>query len=224
MRSVTAFVAGAALLILTTTGSAAAQTDHGPLVSGIVSATAVNGETSPSFSGFAGYRFNRAFGLGVEITSIRSVEPRFGDDPIVYAPLTGASTLIYPYPYPRFSDLDGTITVFTTNARLEIPTVSRRVTPFAIAGGGIANQSYRYTLSYDPRILAVAGAAAPTGLTIPSRAISSSVVHMVMTLGGGVSLLWTDHLAIDIEARVVALRGNGDGELGRFGVGASYRF
>ena len=92
----------------------------------------------------------------------------------------------------------------------------------AIAGGGIANQSYRYTLSYDPRILA--GAAAPTGLTITSRAISSSVVHMVMTLGGGVSLLWTDHLAIDIEARVVALRGNGDGELGRFGVGASYRF
>ena len=62
------------MLIAPLAGAARAQTDHGALVSGLVSASVTENDTAPTVSGFVGYRFNRALGLGVELSSMW-VEP-----------------------------------------------------------------------------------------------------------------------------------------------------
>ncbi len=62
------------MLISPLAGAARAQTDHGALVSGLVSASVTENDTAPTVSGFVGYRFNRALGLGVELSSMW-VEP-----------------------------------------------------------------------------------------------------------------------------------------------------
>jgi hypothetical protein len=43
-------------------------------------------------------------------------------------------------------------------------------------------------------------------------------------LGGGVSLLATSHISVDIDLRGFYIRGNPSGSIGRFGIGTSYRF
>jgi opacity protein-like surface antigen len=210
------FVLGVALL---TARSALAQpAAAGPIVSGSVAAAIVNDSTNVSFAGSAGYRFNRAFGLGAELTSIPGIEDRNRD----------VVPLIYP-PFPRFrSDTD--LLMFTTNVRIEVPTTSARIIPFVIAGGGLASTTSKvrfdgpiyYTLPPGVDIPPEVSAALPT--IFPREDYGITQTHLALTIGGGVSIAAGHHLSIDADLREIHLSGESGGDIGRFGAGASYRF
>jgi opacity protein-like surface antigen len=216
----------AILSVLTATREAAAQSDHGPLAAGLVSAAVADDETAPSFSGYVGYRFNRVFGLGIEVTSIQALDepPLFVIAGEAIRASGGFGTTIFPPPY-RFEDADSDLTVFTTNVRLEVPTTTRRLTPYVTAGGGLANLNTSYRIIYSP--LAFTNPLTDERIslpTIPSDDVSSSALFMAVTLGGGASVMCTDRLAVDIDARALSLLGYEGRTIGRFGVGLSYRF
>jgi opacity protein-like surface antigen len=192
---------------------------QGALVQGTVAAAVANDKTSPGFSGGIGYRFNRALGFGVEVTHL----PDLGE-------LRDRNRLDLTIP------TDTRATMFTTNVRVEIPTLSDRVIPYVVGGGGVAAVRSEFEVNYlalgtgMPGILRPAlidmRPGRPNGLSIlpgPSR-IENTRTNMVLTLGGGASFLLTDHLAIDADLRLLSLFGDRDQNIGRFGVGASYRF
>ena len=71
----------------------------------------------------------------------------------------------------------------------------------------------------------------PPGLVIPipvpsseSHVVNSSSSGLALMLGGGVSLLATRSISVDIDLRGFYIRGNPGGSIGRFGIGTSYRF
>lgn len=226
MHGHTVLMGIAILSVLTAGREAAAQSDHGPLAAGLVSAAVTNDETAPSFGGYVGYRFNRVFGLGLEVTSIQAL-----DEPPLFVIAAEASrafgrigTTIFPPPY-RFEDADSDLTVFTTNVRLEVPTTARHLTPYVTAGGGLANLSSSYRIVYSPLAFTNPVTGQRVGLsTIPAEDVASSALFMAVTLGGGASVMWTDRLAIDIDARALSLLGYEGRTIGRFGLGLSYRF
>lgn len=175
---------------------------QGALFQGTLAAATSGDETSLSFGAAFSYRFNQVFGLGVELSHITEVEPRF-------ASIYGG----------RRSDGDGSATIFTTNVRVEIPTSSRRIIPFVVGGGGVASVTQSYDIYY-------ALLAASTGLSIlpnPSS-VDFTTINMALTLGGGASFLISDHVSIDADLRVLSLLGDADRNIGRFGAGVSYRF
>ena len=55
-----------------------------------------------------------------------------------------------PYASIVYSAASGDSLFFTTNVRVEIPTTSRRVIPFAIGPGGVASTTQRYTVTISP--------------------------------------------------------------------------
>jgi opacity protein-like surface antigen len=197
-------------------GPAYAQPAQGAIVSGAVGAMAIDSTTSFSFSVAAGYRFNRAFGLGVEITSAPSLDSDFSNSNPV--PLIGV---------PRdVRNPDGEVTAFTANVRLEVPTTSPRVVPYAIAGGGVANikESFEVIILGIPTITnrdLMSTAIYPPPYWEPYRASST---NLALAFGGGVSVLAGDHLSLDVDLRYLRLVGDTDRNVGRFGAGASYRF
>lgn len=220
MRAVVAVFTGF-MLIAPLAGAARAQTDHGALVSGLVSASVTENDTAPTVSGFVGYRFNRALGLGVELSSMW-VEP-FNESSLSGGELTTNPVLLRP----NLSNVDGRITLFTTNVRLEIPTVFARVIPYATGGGGMANYDRSFDVLYPP-LPAIIDPLTGRPITVATpqgmQRINESQLYMALTLGGGVSLLWTRHMTVDVDARCVALLGSNGGTIGRFGGGVSYRF
>jgi hypothetical protein len=199
-----------------------AQSGSGAVTSGSVAAAVVDAGTSVSLAGSVGYRFNRVRGLGVEITSIPTLK------------FTLPTAVPSPYASVVYSNADGNALFFTTNVRVEIPTVSRRVLPFAVGGGGIASTIQRYTVTVRPLLppVPVGSIGGPVGTVIVLPAPISPIVTrpessstgLALTLGGGVSVLATQHISIDIDLRSLYIRGNPNGSIGRFGVGASYRF
>jgi opacity protein-like surface antigen len=220
-------------LILVVALSAApvwAQPAQGAIVSGTVGATAFESNTNLSFSAAAGYRFNSVFGLGIELTSVPMLEldQPFGFElSSVYRPID-------------IDDPDGSVTIFTTNLRLEIPTTTRRIVPYATAGGGVASLKESFVINYGFARPATGFAELFPG-TIPSdllpeiqaifpilppipQPVSYSSIAMALTLGGGVSVIVTERFSIDADLRYLRLSGDRDRDLGRFGVGASYRF
>src|SRR5262245_34353760 len=100
-----------------------AQPTSGAIVGGTVGVAFVDSESDLNVTASAGYRFNRAFGLGVELTMMPSL-PR---------------NLPSYYPFARIDNASGSITSFTTNVRLEIPTTPARIIPYVVMGGGVAN-------------------------------------------------------------------------------------
>jgi len=197
--------------------SASAQPQSGPIVSGLAAAAVVDDATEASFSGSVGYRFNRAFGLGIEVTYVPTLEPSFPFNPI----------LGLPY---RFENPDGNAVLFTSNVRLEIPTTAQRILPYVVAGGGVASIRQSYSIFYilDPPIGPPIG---PGGREIVLPTILPRVpvgpetrTSLTLTLGGGASILVNDRFSIDVDLRYFHLRGATSDQLGRFGVGASYRF
>src|ERR1700694_2638411 len=134
-----------------------------------------------------------------------------------------------PYTSLVYSDARADAVFFTTNAGIEIPTTSRRILPYAIGGGGTASTINRFTVttrtSFPPFLTSIPGMV----ITIPapqvaSLPVTSSSTGLALNLGGGVSLLATDHMSVDVDLRSVYIRGNPSGSIGRFGIGASYRF
>jgi len=188
-------------------GAARPASAQGVRAQGVVSATQSNGHTSPTVSGGVGYQFNQVFGIGVELTHIRSF-----DD--------GTN-----YPYYCCGTNRGHATVFTTNVRLEIPTVSRRVVPYVVGGGGVAALTQRYDVIYAAAdVAALLGTNVVSPTILPGPAFSYTTTSLALTLGGGASIMMTKRIGIDADLRALSIMGNETLTVGRFGVGVSVRF
>ena len=209
--------------------TASAQPTQGAIVSGDISAFAVDSNTDLSFSVMAGYRFNRVFGLGVEVTAVPSLSPTFSS----YWPVRAL-----PFRAPQFAD--GQAIVFTANVRLEIPTISTRVIPFLVAGGGVANIKesldviilpaaiFSEVVINAPGSVSSVPVGSPTLPTIfPPPYVDPYVLSstdLALTIGGGASIMATEHLSVDVDLRYLRVVAATDRNVGRFGAGASYRF
>ncbi len=223
--------------------SALAQDDRGVAVGGSVSAANMESRTELGFTGTVGYRFGRVVGFDIETTYIPTVRSAFPDRAVIQSTggvvswtsatsvlpgsstsvLPGSSVLIYPAPY--YSNPGGRIVVFANNVRVDIPTTTSRVTPYFVAGGGIAN--VRRTADFTYSIFTPSPLASPIGipqLRPISQRIRSSSTDLALTLGGGVGVRVVSHLSVDADLRVFRLLGDEDRNLGRFGVGVRYRF
>jgi opacity protein-like surface antigen len=221
----------------TSASPAYAQSAAGPLASVAVAATNIGDGTSVAISGAAAYRFNRVLGLGVEVTAVPTLTAEPPDLPVILDAPAGltryidvpSSILIYPPPFPtyRFEEDGGRAVIFTTNLRLEIPTVSARVLPYVVAGGGVATMREQFTLTVDYPDFVIQLPDGPIPISARrsvSQPISNSFNSLALTLGGGVSFRWTDHLWIDGDLRYFALLADRDMHVSRFGGGLSYRF
>lgn len=203
--------AGVAVCGLLAAHPASAQ---GAIVHGEAAAAVSGGRTSPAVSAGVTYRFNRALGLGVEFSRHFS------------APRPDVSI------YCCGEDDDWRVTTFTTDMRLEVPTTSPRVIPFLVAGGGVAAVTRSYGVVYFADLLNSLSVPLAAGLTdlsiLPGpNPYEYTTTGMVLTIGGGASLLLSQHMAVDVGLRAVHLLQDGtDGAatIGRFGVGFSYRF
>lgn len=213
MRNRITTVLFAIVALVAAAGEARAQ---GALVHGTVAAALSGDTTSPAFGGGVTWRFNRALGLGVELSHLPGLEPQFA----------------HIYCCGRGED-ETRATVFSTNVRLEIPTVSRRVIPFVIAGGGVAGITESYDVWYAALANTIDRGAVRTGqirLMAPSTILPGpsevevTSTSMALTLGGGASLMLTDRFAVDIDLRVLHLMRDEGRNIGRFGAGLSYRF
>ena len=200
----------AALVLLGVSRTSHAQ---GAVVHGSVAAATADGHTSPAFSGGVTWRFNDYVGVGVELGHLRSLA-------------TGV-----PHIWCCPGRDDSRATTFTTNVRLEIPTGSERVIPFVVGGGGVAAVTERYDVWYaglggnamftsEPQAL---GLSVMPILPGPPT-VSTTSTNMALTLGGGASILLTEHVAVDADLRMLRILGDPTRTIGRFGVGASIRF
>jgi opacity protein-like surface antigen len=196
---------------------ARAQSASGAIASGSVAAAVDGAGTDVSVAGSLGFRFNRVMGLGVDFTwmNLKATTP---------------SSVTSPYISVVSSNAKADALFFTTNVRVEIPTTSRRVLPYAVGGGGPVSTTNRYTVTIRTSVPPLLGSI-PPGVVIvtpvpqsESHAVNSSSTGLALTLGGGISLLATDHISVDIDLRSLYIRGNPSGSIGRFGIGASYRF
>ena len=220
-----------------------AQEDRGAVVGGSVSATNMASHTDVAFAGTFGYRFGRVFGMEIETTAVPNVKSPFRDDfPAILsgstASILGGSTVsagsavsftrIDPgqiYPGPTYSNQRGRVVIFTNNARVEIPTTSTRVTPYFVAGGGIANVRRRADFSYPlPLAINPVSPSAVPQLRPVILPIVSSSTDLALTIGGGVDVRVMKQLFVEADLRLFRLLGQEDQNLGRFGVGVRYRF
>jgi hypothetical protein len=201
-----------------------AQDAAGAVVRAVVGTAALERTNGLDVRGTVGYRLNSAIGLEVEITSIPMLDPDL--------PQSAASTFGIVY-----TDAGGRAALFTTNVRLELPGASRRVIPFVVGGGGVANISTHYTISITrPPVTVPPGVFRSTLIesSLVSNTIAGPVAYpqrvggsptgMVLNLGGGASFLVTDHLAIEADLRYGRILSDYDSNMGRFGGGVSYRF
>ena len=200
---------------------ARAQSTTGAIASGSAAAAVANNGTDLSLAGSMGYRFNRVIGLGVELTWL---ELKTAD----------ATTAPDPYTSIDYLQTKNDAMFFTTNVRIEIPTTSRRILPYAIGGGGVANTLVHETVTLrtfppgpvvtSPTVGTIVPIPIPTPLPPTSQTVTMSTTGLGLTLGGGVSFLVDDHVSIDVDLRSFYIRSSQSGSIGRFGVGASYRF
>jgi opacity protein-like surface antigen len=126
---------------------------------------------------------------------------------------------------------NGQATMFTTNVRVEIPTTSTRVIPFAVAGGGVAAIRTRFTQIYPAPLIEtlprLVNETVPTRFTTIAPyefSVDGYATKLALTLGGGVSWLVTPRLSADADFRYSYLGGIENLNMGRFGAGVSYRF
>jgi opacity protein-like surface antigen len=182
-----------------------------------VGVAAADGSSDMAINGGIGYRFNRSIGFGIELTHLPSLD-------------SGLAGGIGLRPYGGFdNDAEGRATIFTTNVRVEIPTTMRRVIPFVVGGGGIASVTEPYPIYYATPLNLSGAAEALVSFPVPGilpgpQYFSNTTIAMALTLGGGASVLVTDHFAVDADVRAIRLLGETGRSVGRFSVGASYRF
>ncbi len=201
------------LLLAGLVAAPAAARAQGALVHASVGAAASGGETSPAVGGGISWRVNRSLGFGVELSHLRSLAAD------------------YPAYYCCSDDQEARATVFTTNVRIEIPTTSARIIPYVVGGGGVASVTQSYSLIYAQlaerlgldQILPGRGRNAVPILPGPSE-LETTSTSMALTLGGGASLLVTEHVAVDADARVLHVASDQGRNIGRFSLGVSYRF
>ena len=209
-------IAALLILFLLATTRGFAQSSAGAIVGATAGVALVDSESSISATVSGGYRFNRAFGLGVELVIMPSLP----------------QNLPSYYPFVRIDNAEGSITAFTTNVRLEIPTTPARIVPYVVMGGGVANvkESAEVIIAGGPVIdVSVLGLPRDlASLIYPPPDIRSpytiSTTELALTVGGGVSILAVHGMSIDVDVRYLHLMGNEDRNIGRFGGGVSYRF
>ena len=206
------------LILLTAAWPGTADAQSGAIVNGAIGAAVGNDATDLEVSGGIGYRFNRAIGFEIEFTHVPRLDPR---GQYAFSTLRICCGVLE-------QTTKGHATVFTTNVRVEVPTTMRRVLPFVVGGGGIASVTEKSSVIYYavPLDSVSAGVSIPTPniLPGPQQFVSTTTLAMALTLGGGASILLTDHLAIDGDLRVLKLLADTGRTVGRFQAGASYRF
>jgi opacity protein-like surface antigen len=224
-----------AALTLLVAATAAAQ-GRGAAVSGSVAAVNMDSRTELAFSGAFAFRLNRVVELEIETTWVPRVRSDFPTGPVVIQESGGLTTVtsgsvstssVQIFPTPFYANPGGRIAVFTNAARIDIPTTTSRLTPYFAAGGGVAN--VRRTADYIiPVPLQLPAPGTPTPINTPVRQIAqslvSSVTSLALTIGGGVDVNLTSSLAVEGDLRLFRLLGQDDQNVGRFSVGARYRF
>jgi opacity protein-like surface antigen len=211
--------------------SAQAADDRGATVGVMVSASNMESRTDVAMSGTFGFRLNRVANLELEVTFVPKLTSDFPNDRVViqsatFTSITSPSIAIYPPPV--FSNPGGRLVILSNNVRVDLPTTTDRVTPYFVAGGGVA--SLRRTADYTYRILGFDPLTGPTpGLIVPppraiTQVVTSSSTNLALTLGGGVSVEIARHVAVQADLRVIRLFGDTDRNIGRFGVGIRYGF
>jgi opacity protein-like surface antigen len=219
------------LFMLSLTTVAWADDNRGATVAGSVSATNMDARTQFSFAGAFGYRFSDVVGLELETTvvpAMRSAYPGVSFENYPPPPVTTLTTLSAQfYPSPLYTNTGGRMVIFSNNVRITIPTTTPRLEPYFVAGGGVA--SVRRTADFRYPMPFPLGATVVIGIPVPDYRISalpvrSSEVDLALTLGGGVGIKLMSHVWLDADVRVIRLMGSEDRNVGRFGVGARYRF
>jgi Outer membrane protein beta-barrel domain len=198
-------IAAIAALLAGFVTTANAQPAGGAIVSGSLAAAVDAAGANTAVAGSLGYRFTRVIGIGVEVTWMK-LDP---DVPSVQP--------VPPYGVIEYSHARADAVFFTTNMRVEVPTAWRRILPYAIGGGGPVSSNRSYTATFRPATPGV-------DLQLQSQATSETDLGLATFLGGGVSVLAGDHLSVDVDVREFYIRRESSGTVGRFGVGASYRF
>ena len=202
-----------------------AQDRPSAFVSGGVSAANMESRTDVALAGAFGYRFSRVVAFSIEATLVPTVRTAFPvSGPVILSAGTSTTaTSVVIFPGPVYTNPDGRIVLFTNVARIDIPTTSRRVTPFFIAGGGVANVRRTADLTYPFPLLTPGTPTIPVLRPITER-ITSSSTDLALTLGGGVGVRLVSSLSLDVDLRIFRLLGQDDRNLGRFGVGVRYAF
>lgn len=215
---------------------AAAQTgadDAGAVVSAAAGATVMESRTELTLSGSGGYRFNRYVGLEVEITAMPTLKSAFPGSPGDVVIQSGSATVgssgsvlpgAFIYPAPAYSNFDGRAVLVTNNVRVELPMPSGPLTPFFVAGGGVASVRHTADLTTNIGILTPVGSPLPPGIRTVTEHLTSSSTALALTIGGGVSVRMGSHASIDGDLRFFRLMGASDTNAGRFSVGIRYRF
>ena len=210
-----------AVAIVCMPGLARAQ-DRSASVGGGVSAFNLDSHTSVAYTASFDFRFTRVVGLEIEATFVPSLNAPYPGNPVI-----ANSPIILPFPTITVANEGGNATIWSNNVRVAIPTTAARLEPFFVAGGGVASVKHTADLSVSlPLIdIGIPGLPAPAPgartLTLP---LSSSSTGLALTLGGGLGFKATDHLWIDADLRLIRILGDQDQNVGRFGVGARYRF
>jgi len=225
MRAARVLVAS---LIASTAGVASAQ-ESGAAVSASIAATNMESRTELTFTGSFGYRFTRTVGLEIEATYVPSLKSPFpgltiqnlstvaGAD---FASSLAAVGLIYPG--PTFTNPSGHLVVLSNDIRIELPTTAPRLTPYFVAGGGVAHVRRRAEITY-PFPLPLAGVIPIPIRPIP-QPISFTETDLALTLGGGLNVRVVSRVSVDADLRFFRLLGEEDRNVGRFGAGVRYRF
>jgi opacity protein-like surface antigen len=224
---ITRTVSLAVVVVALFAGPAGADDGQGAIASGTVSAAAIESGTKTAVAGAVGYRFNRAIGFQVEVTWIPTIPPDVtalgGSTIVTPAGAVGSTTSVAINSAGGISPADGRAVVFATAMRIEIPTTTRRVIPYVVGGGGVASLREAFTITF-PRPLLPTGVPVPNFPVFAPQTVTQASTDLALTLGGGASLLATDHLSIDADLRYFRLLGTRDLNVGRFGLGASWRF
>ena len=219
----------AALFGCTLSVSVVHAQDAGATVATSVGVTDLETRTELTFTGGAGYRFNRSLGIEVEVTAIPTLKaPYPGTDLVTIqsgtvVPAAAASIAIYPG--PSYTNANGRAVFFTNNIRVEIPTGLARVTPYFVAGGGIATIRHTADLTIPIGILqATPVVGGIPGIRTTTEPLSNSSTDLALTLGGGAAIRIASHATIDGDLRFFRVLGANDVNVGRFAVGVRYRF
>jgi opacity protein-like surface antigen len=223
-------VAAAIFFCLMVATSASAQTSQKAFAGVVVSATTIEDGVSPSITGGIGYQLNSTIGLGFELTFVPQLRPEVPDDPDDrYVQPVFGSIVGFPYPSPivTFEPDDGHAMIFTANVRLTVPTRSRRFSPYLVGGAGVGTvrDTIEFRVTYPPILLPAFERTVLFPEPAPFRESFSVVTTgFAATLGGGLSILTSDHWSVDADARYVAIFGSRDLQIGRYGAGITYRF
>jgi opacity protein-like surface antigen len=216
MTARSVFFAVLATAIAATPTSAAA--DQGATIDGVVAATTIESRTEMAIAGGIGYRVNRFLGFGLEITSVPALKPdRATLRSATVIDSLGSAAVLNSAAGPTVTGSDGRAIVFTTNVRVELPSIATRVLPYVVGGGGIANIKDNFTVTLP---LPVSG----IPIVIQPQAATQSSTNLALTAGGGASILITSHVSVDVDLRYLRLIATRDLNVGRFGIGLSYRF